>query len=1087
MFGAEIDFRASFEKKVAEQMVRRRSRGDGSDLRSVTPCVHLIIEGGRKDVQAALVSVETGSPVVVVKGSGRAANVIAYICENTELERYEIEAITEEHFSSEFEPNSSEMRSLVDWLMKLAEPDYQRMLNVYDAESMDPNEQLDRVILTTFLRQTSLSVVTQLNMAMAWNRPDLAAQEIFSSERKAKWEQLTGRDLEYSMLRALARNQTEFVSLLFDHGINIGTLLNLETLAGLYSSLINKPDPQMMRLREQLDYLSSPLSSWLMTESKTVGYATHNESQTAYQERLLRAVGLYVSAKSGGVLRSPYPRRDRSSYQAEDLLIWSIVVQRTDMARIIWRQTSDTIASALVSAMMLRNMKSLAESEGSLEASAQLGAAADSFEGLAAGVLATCYAQDKQKTLDTLVRRLPVWDGQTLLTLADQGECMEFMSQQAVQTKISDIWIAGSKTYLPLWRTLICMLLPMLIPALIFDKWLLTSPPAGESTGAGGDRHSSVRMKRSSVQPKTVSTRQSFDRHQQQQQQQHKQQGATPSLRKSQQQQQVSSGGHIQNPSFLQCVFMFYTSPQVKFISTVASAVVFLLLFSFVTLVTLKHPNEATEEEPQPSVLEFVLIGWMVSLIAEEIRQIFDRNKVSALEKLKDWFAHAWDVFDLVLNLMMISCILVRVFVTEEYFVWVRMTYALTLTMFYIRFMQFYLIHQTLGPKVVMVTRMINDTVFFFAILVVFLLAYGVAAQALLYPNSPLSWKLIKDVVYLPYWQMYGELQLGDILADDDKVSPDSPPIMPSNVTGRGFEGGGEGEESEAVHSPLVIVLFAFYMLITNVLLLNLLIAMFQHTFDLVQESSRKVWAYSRYQLIFEFHHRPFLCHPLTVLCHIANVLERLWRAACGRKAPTRDAFMVDYDSRTQRMLGAFVQQGTDKYLTARRSEYAQPDDEEDNWLLALERLDDVKYQVEHLESRLTASSRRKLTGIALQLESRSNTRLQLQKRQPDGPEAAEAEAEPAGPSIGDLSSRLQGVEAKLADIMQAVESLSSSLSSRRRGGSRKSKRKTRRSRADEREEGEEAEAARTSSTEAASAAVPFADKPEASPDGDSK
>uniref|UniRef100_A0A1I8FK99 Ion_trans domain-containing protein n=1 Tax=Macrostomum lignano TaxID=282301 RepID=A0A1I8FK99_9PLAT len=293
--------------------------------------------------------------------------------------------------------------------------------------------------------------------------------------------------------------------------------------------------------------------------------------------------------------------------------------------------------------------------------------------------------------------------------------------------------------------------------------------------------------------------------------------------------------------------------------------VVFLLLFSFVDPGDAEAPpNEATEEEPQPS--------WMVSLIAEEIRQIFDRNKVSALEKLKDWFAHAWDVFDLVLNLMMISCILVRVFVTEEYFVWVRMTYALTLTMFYIRFMQFYLIHQTLGPKVVMVTRMINDTVFFFAILVVFLLAYGVAAQALLYPNSPLSWKLIKDVVYLPYWQMYGELQLGDILADDDK-----PPIMPSNVTGRGFEGGGEGEESEAVHSPLVIVLFAFYMLITNVLLLNLLIAMFQHTFDLVQESSRKA-------LIFEFHHRPFLCHPLTVLCHIANVLERLWRAACGRK-----------------------------------------------------------------------------------------------------------------------------------------------------------------------------------------------------------
>uniref|UniRef100_A0A1I8FM79 LSDAT_euk domain-containing protein n=1 Tax=Macrostomum lignano TaxID=282301 RepID=A0A1I8FM79_9PLAT len=384
------------EKKVAEQMVRRRSRGDGSDLRSVTPCVHLIIEGGRKTCKRRLVSVETGSRSWLSRAPAELPTSSPTSARTRELESVRDRGHNGEHFSSEFEPDSSEMAQPGGWLMKLAEPAYQRMLNVYDAESMDPNEQLDRVILTTFLRQTSLSV---LNLAMAWNRPTWPAQEIFSSERKAKWEQLTGRDLEYSMLRALARNQTEFVSLLFDHGIKHCTAAEPGDAW---------PTPLTARAPVQLADGPSPRQSATPRTTK---------ARRLYQERLpLRAVGLYVSAKSGGVLRSPYPRRDRSSYQAEDgLLIWSIVVQRTEA----WPGLSGDRPTAAtcpphrsdqrhhrqrfcVSAMMLRNMKVPRPSPNGPRGQRPARRRCDSFEGLAAGVLATCNAQDKQKTLDTL-------------------------------------------------------------------------------------------------------------------------------------------------------------------------------------------------------------------------------------------------------------------------------------------------------------------------------------------------------------------------------------------------------------------------------------------------------------------------------------------------------------------------------------------------------------------------------------------------------------------------------------------------------------------------------------------------------------
>ncbi len=55
------------------------------------------------------------------------------------------------------------------------------------------------------------------------------------------------------------------------------------------------------------------------------------------------------------------------------------------------------------------------------------------------------------------------------------------------------------------------------------------------------------------------------------------------------------------------------------------------------------------------------------------------------------------------------------------------------------------------------------DLGFFLIILVVFIIAYGIASQAILYPNSDFNWSLVRDVFRKPYWQMYGELFLEEI------------------------------------------------------------------------------------------------------------------------------------------------------------------------------------------------------------------------------------------------------------------------------------------------------------------------------------
>ena len=51
----------------------------------------------------------------------------------------------------------------------------------------------------------------------------------------------------------------------------------------------------------------------------------------------------------------------------------------------------------------------------------------------------------------------------------------------------------------------------------------------------------------------------------------------------------------------------------------------------------------------------------------------------------------------------------------------------------------------------------------FVVILMVFIGAYAIASEAILYPETELSWKLLYHLPRKAYWQIYGELFLEEI------------------------------------------------------------------------------------------------------------------------------------------------------------------------------------------------------------------------------------------------------------------------------------------------------------------------------------
>src|ERR1700761_3038645 len=64
--------------------------------------------------------------------------------------------------------------------------------------------------------------------------------------------------------------------------------------------------------------------------------------------------------------------------------------------------------------------------------------------------------------------------------------------------------------------------------------------------------------------------------------------------------------------------------------------------------------------------------------------------------------------FSLLCYLMLYGTMVLRFTLPDSDFVWVRMCYAVTLSLFYIRFLEFFYVQINIGPKVEMIRRMVR-------------------------------------------------------------------------------------------------------------------------------------------------------------------------------------------------------------------------------------------------------------------------------------------------------------------------------------------------------------------------------------------
>ncbi|XP_005094347.1 transient receptor potential cation channel subfamily M member 3 [Aplysia californica] len=787
-YGGVAEFRSKFEKKIA---THKRDGGLG------VPVVLLLVEGGTDAIQDVSASLAQGIPVVICAGTGRAADILAYAYNHTNtthnkervMSDYHQDKLARKIYSAykTYWKAGKEREELDKWMKKvLGCCQREDLMTIFN---MNKHEELDLAILSVLLKgETNSSRENQLKLAMTWNRADIAQEEILRED--VIWKD---GSLEEVLTLALVENKVEFVKLLLQNGIIMREYLTIARLEHLYNStpkysfanliLTNFLKSSPFTLEEIGDFIRDMLDKF---DLDTV---TQDSTQSRGKKKGKRPFRPRSSLRQPATTDDTDAEDERDHFKRpyKELMIWAIIMNRSQMAQLFWEFGDEPITSALVATRLCQQMECHVPKYLYI-IRLSFHDMKNEFEKLAISVLDECHATDPKKAIMVVERKSPTWSRMTCLQIAAAAGDQAFVSSVACQDSINNVWKSGIMSR---W--------PKVVLGVLFPPFILFCVDIG--------------LMGKAVMSKT------------------------------------------------QKVFTFYTAPVTKFTMHTLSYFGFLILYSYVLLV---------DYGTTPSASEWILLLWVSSFLAGGIYSLIMSPSPTFWGKIRDYFG-LLDRFDLLNNILFFIAFIVRWYYVYDG----KVIYCFNAVIFYLRLMKVYTANRTLGPKIYMINRMFAELTMFLIVLMVFLLAYGVASQGLLYKQRQRDWVILKDVLYFPYWQLYGEIFLEEFETDENCIQ-----TLTASLN---------GTLSDSVNTCrqfhwLVPILLAGYLLVGNVLLINLLIAIFSHVFETVEKNAIEIWKFQMYFLVMEFQNSPLLFPPFSIIFHFGYLLRWLYKTVVCRK-----------------------------------------------------------------------------------------------------------------------------------------------------------------------------------------------------------
>ncbi|XP_016519296.1 transient receptor potential cation channel subfamily M member 2-like [Poecilia formosa] len=644
------------------------------------------------------------------------------------------------------------------------------------------------------------------------------------------------------MRLALVDNKPDFVSLLLENGVILKDFLikDNSTLCELYQKLPNcfflKKLVKRMKLagssrrqaisREAIKEAREKIS--LDKVSDEVHHLLGKFTKRIYHQPLKDtgqcAVGVEPSQHGSQeikVLSTFKDLREAQRVAGRDLFLWAVVQNNKELAEIAWDQCGDCISAALAASKILKKM---AQDVNDADDSQEMLELASHYEDRAIGVFSECYKNDEVRAQKLLVRVSRYWGRTTCLRLALEADDKNFVAQSGVQDLLTKIWCGELSVNNPVWRVLVCM---VFFP-LIYTKFLAF-------------RRDEVTQSKTEKEKEKNKTREEEPKSPSNDEPEHSEPNVEP----------------------LNCwsrLVGLYCAPQVKFYGNIISYFAFLSLFAVVLMVDFQRT---------PSVGEQLLYSWLFTLVCEEIRQLLhDPDHCGFYEKAKVYVKELWNILDVISILLFFLGFGFRL--TTKLFYPGKIILCIDFVVFCLRLMAIFTINQTLGPKIIIVKKMMKDIFFFMFLLSIWVVAYGVAKQGILIHNDRRMDWIVRGAIYEPYLIIFGSFPENidnagfDInscsINGTDPMKPKCPVL--------------NEKEMPAFPEWLTIIMLCVYLLFANILLLNLLIAIFDYTFHEVHDNTDKIWKFQRYQLIKEFYSRPAPPPPFIIISHLSILFK---------------------------------------------------------------------------------------------------------------------------------------------------------------------------------------------------------------------
>ncbi|KAL7870048.1 hypothetical protein AOLI_G00140360 [Acnodon oligacanthus] len=876
--GGEAGFRARLEDYISHQ----RTGKWGSGTMDI-PVLCTLVSGEPYMLERLDLSLKKCIPWLILAGSGGLADLLSDVLENVSAASIlpaaaaegEGEVATKTDFRErvaervmKYFPSEPDMDKLVDKVLSIYQS--KDLISIYHGEQEGPDD-FDTVLLKALVRASKLRSVDsspsteELKLALTWNRVDIARSELFTGDIQWKSE-----DLEGFMTDALVNDKPQFVRLFTENGLNILDYLTLGRLEELYRSISDSCLTYTLlqrRLTERQGAVT--ISTDVLNDAARQAKALTLYEVSQLLEDLLGDVcepfyrdslgleGITSKRKSIKKLtKILYEdrgyRKRRCPYPWASLLIWAVLQNHGEMAVYFWEMMTESVLSALSACKLLRELCKL---ESETETKLSMKELAQRFENLAHDVFSKCYQSSESRSFVLLKKKSAMWGGTTCLKMAMEADARHFFSHDGVQTLLSQIWWGEMDRSTEAWK----LVVTLFIPPLCYTN--LISFREVEEADEGKPEEAPQGKDMDWLYAETVFSFSDMKRIQ----------------AKSEESGPIrpTTRGHPVRPPPSKRPFVlsrwrqFWYAPVTAFLGNVLMYFLFLLLFAYVLLVDFKPPPPKG-----PAPLELLLYFWVFTIVCEEIRGTFFVGSMTVRQRIRQYAQDVWHKCDLIaisLFLIGLSCRMFR-----DTFWFGRAALCLDYMVFTLRLIHIFAIHKQLGPKIIIVGKMMKDVFFFLFFLAVWMMAYGVANQGLIYSFDPSADRILRRVFYRPYLHIFGQIPVEEMdsgfewsvtcTTNATEIDEDMEPCRDTH------------------HNWLVVILLVVYLLVTNILLINLLIAMFSYTFTKVQERSDKYWKFQRFNVIAEYHSRPCLAPPFIIFSHFHLFVKRNIRKVPSEK-----------------------------------------------------------------------------------------------------------------------------------------------------------------------------------------------------------